>query len=721
VSLRSLVDGLPEIEDALASDREGRIIEATPPEPQASRDAARAAAVVSQLGAAGASAGFTRLALLEVKAPRRTTVTAVRPDALVVATVDPARGTGKVVKALLACAPSAHGSPAAPRAAPAGAPPRPTSPRAAHAAVAAPASAAPRPSAPAASAPLPASAPPPASAPRARPHEDPWAGLRRALVRGQLTEAAARQREIAAAAPRTDGRPGAEPLARAELQRAMQLLLEGIGSVMAGDGVGGSRTLLPLAAATQQNLSVRWLALHWCARAALKSGGFAAAGAHVKEALAIARQLDIESRAVSQLAAAEVLSHDADPSKALAWLREARSRFERVQDRWGIAETWLTEARILGSARREDEATAAAQQAWAVDPESDEPPVFLARRALVAADLARAEEILRPVQTPAADRVRALVQAIRTGAVSAGDAGEFLRLNDGPPTPEALRTLERIAGASPRFIQARDALARMLLKVGKYADARTLFRGLLAQPLGATDRASVMLGLGCIANALPEGKEPETTLRAAVSGGGAAAQDPAASAPALPRLSSSVLLGGNGGPSAVFSGLLGDFAVPDLLEFLRSARRTGLLVCSSAAGMAALRFRDGFVTGAASPGTPDLGEALVRLRKVSPLALAAVATPERAEQPDHALAEALVREGLVDVAAVHDAQRLQIELTIRQLVQWTDGEFAFSRDAEGQGSRAEGSVSLDPQAVLLEVFRQLDEESRGGAASEVSP
>jgi hypothetical protein len=171
----------------------------------------------------------------------------------------------------------------------------------------------------------------------------------------------------------------------------------------------------------------------------------------------------------------------------------------------------------------------------------------------------------------------------------------------------------------------------------------------------------------------------------------------------------------------VFSGQLGDFAVPDLLEFLRSARRTGLLVCSSAGVMAAVRFRDGFVTGAAAPGTPDLGEALVRLRKVSALALAAVAKPDAAGEPDHVLGDALVREGLVDLAAVHEAQRLQIELAIRQLVQWKDGEFAFSRDAELEGRSTEGSVALDAQAVLLEVFRQMDEASRADAGAEASP
>jgi hypothetical protein len=87
------------------------------------------------------------------------------------------------------------------------------------------------------------------------------------------------------------------------------------------------------------------------------------------------------------------------------------------------------------------------------------------------------------------------------------------------------------------------------------------------------------------------------------------------------------------------------------------------------------------------------------------------------ERPDHELGEKLVGDGLVDTAAVRDAQRLQIEVTFRQLVEWKDGEFAFSRDGEGPSPWADRAVALDPQAVLLEVFRQLDEESRGAGAS----
>ena len=46
--------------------------------------------------------------------------------------------------------------------------------------------------------------------------------------------------------------------------------------------------------------------------------------------------------ALSQWTAAEVLAHDSDATRALAWLAESRSRFERAADGWGVGQTWLT-------------------------------------------------------------------------------------------------------------------------------------------------------------------------------------------------------------------------------------------------------------------------------------------------------------------------------------------------------------------------------------------
>jgi len=690
MSLPPQLHALSEVKSALAVDTAGTLIAVAPATPDASSIAAAIAVAVQAIGAAGGEARLGPLSSVLVKGTASSTVTAVRSDAIVQASVDPATTTSQVERALKEWTGGAD-SPARPAPAKAS-PPTPPRPKGA-----------PR-------------APVQAFAPRANGGGDPWAALRRALGRGQLNGAVAHQHQLAAA---TDAaRAGSEPVDGEGLERAVRALLEGIGSALASDGLGAARILGPLTAAEQPNLSFRWLALLWSARAALRSGAIPAARAHVQEALTAARQLDIEARALSQWVAAEVLAQDGDASRALAWLAESRSRFEKVGDAWGMGQTWLSEARVLTSAKREQEAATAAQQAAALIPDSEEPHVALARLAVIRDDLGAAEVILLPLRTQAAERARGLVASIKAGLVSRADAGEFLREQDGPPSERALRALERIARASPRFGPAREALAWMLLRLGRYDDAGTVFRGLLSLQLSPADRASVMLGLGCVANAEGTGGAPPTPLSAVVAAGSATPTSAAAPLPPLPPLSGSALLSRapQGTVDAVFSGQLSSFALPDLLEFLRSGKRTGLLVCSSSSGMGALRFRDGWITGAASPSTPGLGQILVLARKLRPEVIGQATAAIGGSPPDAVLGERLVQDGIADASTVRSGFERQIRSSLRELMLWTDGEFTFNREAEQPADSPELGVALDPQGLLLSFFKEMDEASRGAAS-----
>ena len=516
--LPSQLDGLPEVRNALTVAPDGRLVSATD---GAANDAATAALVIAlqSFAAAGDAAHLGALVTTHLKGTKTSIVTGSRADALLLVHVDPARGTGAVEKAVNAWA---HGVAAAPpprpvvhHAAPTSTPPPrlPSAQPAGGALPARPPGTSPGfappslPQAPTAA----ATEPRAASAPGVR---DPWAMLRRALGRGLLTEAAALKYELPAAA--NPGRAGCEAVSRDECEQAMQALLEGVGSVMAGDGLGGARTLKDLATEHQPNLSFRWLALQWSARAAMRSGGIPAARAHVQAALTLARQLDVEARALSQWTAAEVLAHDSDSTRALAWLSESRARFERAADRWGVGQTWLTEARVLAALERPGAAAEAARAAAEMLPESDEPTVLLARLALLRDDIEGAETLVAPLRTQAAEKVRGLIAAIRGGVVNRGDVGEFLREHDAAPSQRSLRALTRIASSAPAFLQGREALAWMLLRLGKYEEAGGMFRALLSQPLSPADRASVMLGLGCIANA---GKASTAPLRSVVAAG----------------------------------------------------------------------------------------------------------------------------------------------------------------------------------------------------------
>lgn len=72
----------------------------------------------------------------------------------------------------------------------------------------------------------------------------------------------------------------------------------------------------------------------------------------------------------------------------------------------------------------------------------------------------------------------------------------------------------------------------------------------------------------------------------------------------------------------------------------------------------------------------------------------------------------LVELRLVEAAAVREASRQQIEQALRELIDWTDGEFAFTREEE-EPQAGEATIELDAQQLLLEIFRERDESSRG--------
>src|SRR6266542_863851 len=303
MSLPSHLDGLSEVRGALTVAPDGKLVSAD----GAADDAAAAALVVAlrSFAAAGDAAHLGALVTTHLKGTTTSIVTGSRTDALLLVNVDPARGTGAVEKAVKAWTQGVAAPPPPRTVVHNGSPtpaPRPAIPPAA-------APAGPLPARPPGTSP--GLAPPPipsvAAEPRATPSagvRDPWALLRRALGRGQLTEAAALKYELTAAA--NPGRAGCEPVSREDCEHALQALLEGVGSVMAGDGLGGARTLKDLATERQPNLSFRWLALHWSARAAMRSGGIPVARAHVQAALTLARQLDVEARARRRRDAARV-------------------------------------------------------------------------------------------------------------------------------------------------------------------------------------------------------------------------------------------------------------------------------------------------------------------------------------------------------------------------------------------------------------------------------
>jgi hypothetical protein len=171
------------------------------------------------------------------------------------------------------------------------------------------------------------------------------------------------------------------------------------------------------------------------------------------------------------------------------------------------------------------------------------------------------------------------------------------------------------------------------------------------------------------------------------------------------------------GQRAVFTGELQLLAVPDLLEFMKSSRRTGTLVITSERGIGAVHMRNGRITGAASPGCPNMGDLLIRSGALSELQLQAAASYQRAEAKEKLLGTILVERGLVTSQALESALVRQIKSAVAELVEWTAGRFAFEPDSVGQRENdGDVNVELDTEGVLLDVLRELDERNRDSVA-----
>jgi Domain of unknown function (DUF4388) len=183
--------------------------------------------------------------------------------------------------------------------------------------------------------------------------------------------------------------------------------------------------------------------------------------------------------------------------------------------------------------------------------------------------------------------------------------------------------------------------------------------------------------------------------------------DPAGpSAPAEKALGGWALsAAGDGASQGVFSGCLSVFAIEEVLQFLRGARSTGLLVCTCARGEASVRFHDGRIADVDVPGAPRLGDVLLRAYALSPSALRAVSLAADARQPDDALGARLVREDLVEAPAVEDALRWKVELGVRELARWRDGEFTFEPGGVQEPATDGPWLCVDVQQVLLSIPR----------------
>jgi len=155
-----------------------------------------------------------------------------------------------------------------------------------------------------------------------------------------------------------------------------------------------------------------------------------------------------------------------------------------------------------------------------------------------------------------------------------------------------------------------------------------------------------------------------------------------------------------------FAGALQLFGLPDLLEFLRAGRRTGRLVCTSAAGEATVCLRCGKIVGATSPTAPTVASFFVQRGLLSADDLRA------SPLSDPAIARILLDRGTAVPDDVRAALLVETTGAVRELVGWGSGSFTFEPESAIDAPVPGVDFEIDPQALLLSIFAHDDETAR---------
>jgi tetratricopeptide (TPR) repeat protein len=336
------------------------------------------------------------------------------------------------------------------------------------------------------------------------------------------------------------------------------------------------------------------------------------------------------------------------------------------------------------------------QAAAASRPSDQHPVVELPREEVVAGRQSRATSSGLPaVNVPLAEAdadmdPAALAKALNQSTVQqeVGERDEMLEMDAAPPTPEAPSldfTLWAEPDEEPDVSPAQVDGASTMRLSGEMLDSLT---GSGAIP--RTDSGAIRFDVGDPMPTLRSGDRPSSGSAAETNRGGSSAR---------------------GAAKAAFTGDLQLLAVPDLLEFLKSSRRTGTLVVTSEAGIGAVNLKGGNITGAASPGSVNLGDILKRDGLVDEETLKGAAEAQ-SDKPEQLLGSILVARGVVDAGQVRKALTQQVQSAIIEMLHWQSGRFAFEPETPTDDTDGEIEIILDTQGVLLDALREFDEQNR---------
>lgn len=156
-------------------------------------------------------------------------------------------------------------------------------------------------------------------------------------------------------------------------------------------------------------------------------------------------------------------------------------------------------------------------------------------------------------------------------------------------------------------------------------------------------------------------------------------------------------------------GSLKEASLPDVLQLLSLGRKSGCLSITDRSSLGYIFFDHGRICYATVVNRRDrLGDILCKSGRITQEQLEqAIGLQDR--DRDKKLGEILVENGAISRAELEHFIRIQIEEAVYFLFTWRRGSFTFESDV--QPHRQDFLVSIDPEALLLEGARRVDEWS----------
>lgn len=154
-------------------------------------------------------------------------------------------------------------------------------------------------------------------------------------------------------------------------------------------------------------------------------------------------------------------------------------------------------------------------------------------------------------------------------------------------------------------------------------------------------------------------------------------------------------------------GSLREAGVGDVLQLLKLGRKSGVLTLSDGRGIGRIVLAGGWIRDAKVANRRDRLGALLRRDGIVSAESLAAALNEHADLPGRPLGEILVARGDLGSETLERYLRRQVEEAVHHLFTWREGVFHFGGGTlPGVGGLAS---LIDPEAVLLEAARRLDE------------